>query len=195
MSIENLYSLEEVARKLQTTKLTILELASNDKLVISYKAARLKEIDSKSGDSRYSYDINDLTPDQAAILLGHGELNLAEYVNVNKTDDGTYKLTQYEGDRVLLKSGNGYIVFPTWLGGLIFQWGSNTFTSAPFTINAVTLPIVFPNALLANIAGGQANGDNGQSTTGSTNISSSQIGIWSASSSGSVSARWIAIGY
>ena len=35
---------------------------------------------------------------------------------------------------------NGYIKFPTWLGGLIIQWGLNAATTG-----AVTFPIVFPN--------------------------------------------------
>jgi len=39
---------------------------------------------------------------------------------------------------------NGYIVFPTWLGSLIFQWGSATVSSP----SNHSFPIAFPNNLL-----------------------------------------------
>lgn len=42
---------------------------------------------------------------------------------------------------------NGYIVFPSWLGGFIVQWGFDD-----FSLGTITLPIVFPNAILG--AGG-----------------------------------------
>lgn len=40
---------------------------------------------------------------------------------------------------------NGYIALPTWLGGLIFQWGTVALVS---TNTLVMLPITFPNAAL-----------------------------------------------
>jgi phage-related tail fiber protein len=41
------------------------------------------------------------------------------------------------------KAANGYIVFPSWLGGLIIQWGNNTANAADTLVN---FPIQFPTA-------------------------------------------------
>lgn len=41
------------------------------------------------------------------------------------------------------KALNGYIVFPSWLGGLIIQWGNTTASAADYL---VTFPIQFPTA-------------------------------------------------
>ena len=46
-----------------------------------------------------------------------------------------------------LKAVNGYFVFPTWLGGLIVQWGSTT-TSASADL-AVSYPMTFPTRIAA----------------------------------------------
>jgi hypothetical protein len=45
---------------------------------------------------------------------------------------------------------NGYIVFPSWLGGLILQWGTATVAATGPTL--VTRPIAFPNAVLSEFA-------------------------------------------
>ncbi|WP_234035853.1 phage tail protein [Ectopseudomonas mendocina] len=55
---------------------------------------------------------------------------------------------------------NGYVVFPTWLGGLVIQWGLATLSASVSA--AVTFPLAFPNSVRAVIAqrvtnGGQAN--------------------------------------
>ncbi|MDD1136042.1 phage tail protein [Pseudomonas sp. TNT2022 ID233] len=44
----------------------------------------------------------------------------------------------------ILKAANGYIVFPSWLGGLVIQWG--IFTGNGTNDLAVPYPIQFPNA-------------------------------------------------
>lgn len=44
----------------------------------------------------------------------------------------------------ILKAANGYIVFPTWLGGLVFQWGTTAVATTGDVVH--TLPIAFPNA-------------------------------------------------
>jgi microcystin-dependent protein len=45
----------------------------------------------------------------------------------------------------ILKAANGYVVFPTWLGGFILQWG---YASIPAVSTAVPFTLSFPNACL-----------------------------------------------
>lgn len=49
------------------------------------------------------------------------------------------------------KGANGYVALPSWLGGLIFQWGKANLASDTFT--TLTFPIAFPTACLS-ITGG-----------------------------------------
>ena len=55
-------------------------------------------------------------------------------------------------------AANGYIVFPSWLGGPVIQWGVIPEAARPseFDFGAVPLPIAFPNAAL--FASGQITG-------------------------------------
>lgn len=45
-----------------------------------------------------------------------------------------------------LLASNGYIALPSWLGGLIFQWGHAA--TAQNGIAVVTYPLAFPNSTL-----------------------------------------------
>lgn len=56
---------------------------------------------------------------------------------------------------------NGYISFPTWLGGLIFQWGYYSGSLDDLTA-LITFPIPFPN-LNINVS---VTADGGQSGAG-----------------------------
>lgn len=50
----------------------------------------------------------------------------------------------------MLRAVNGYIVLPSWLGGLVFQWGRVTGSGG--TDIQVNYPVAFPNALFATVA-------------------------------------------
>lgn len=48
-----------------------------------------------------------------------------------------------------LAAANGYLVFPTWMGGFIIQWGTATI---PNTTTNVSYPMTYPTAQLATVA-------------------------------------------
>lgn len=89
---------------------------------------------------------------------------------------------------------NGYISFPTWLGGLIIQWGASLITSNLTSIR-ITFPTAFPTSFLS-------------ASLLSTSTASNPVSCWriahsngnmdyavSAGSGGGNSLLWIAIGY
>ncbi len=77
----------------------------------------------------------------------------------------------------ILKGVAGYIVFPSWLGGLIIQWGT-TLTSAGGT-SSVALPIVFPNAVLKAFV--SASGTNSVATVGAAATNSLGVNCYTGS--------------
>lgn len=97
-------------------------------------------------------------------------------------------------------AANGYIAFPSWLGGLVLQWG----TSGAVTYDnrlTVSYPIEFPTACLAalaNFKSGAAQADHCQSY-GVANIGKASFQIenqWVYSSSANNFAGiWIAVGH
>ena len=91
-------------------------------------------------------------------------------------------------------SANGYIKLPTWLGGMIIQWGSATCTGDSNS-TAITWPITFPTACLQavasqngdfNVAADAGAGIFGLTTTGANLRNGANV---------TTALRYIAIGY
>ncbi|MGG7672340.1 phage tail protein [Pseudomonas sp. WC2] len=66
------------------------------------------------------------------------------------TDSGTDDATIVTPKKLrlgfqILKAANGYVVFPSWLGGLIIQWG---YASIPAASTTVPFSLSYPNACL-----------------------------------------------
>lgn len=92
-----------------------------------------------------------------------------------------------------LKSNSGYVVFPSWLGGLILQWGT-TVTSAGGT-SSVALPMIFPNAVLKAFV--SASGTNSVATVGAAAVNSLGVNcfIGSTGAGKSENVQFLAVGY
>lgn len=77
----------------------------------------------------------------------------------------------------ILLAVNGYIVFPTWMGGLIIQWGRVSVAAS--TTTAFSLPIPFPMTFFAGICQSMTLSMSTTYTTGfgleATNLNSARI--------------------
>ncbi len=93
-------------------------------------------------------------------------------------------------------AANGYIVFPTWMGGLIIQWGISPIGPSENGIATLTLPISYPTAFLTGVASDVSN-DLNKNCIGVVALSQSQMQLsWSrVYGTGTQNARWIALGY
>lgn len=96
-------------------------------------------------------------------------------------------------------SANGYLKLPSWLGGLIIQWG--VVTVAPESGITVSMPITFPNAILSTFATIQSTTINGTGnysayatgTSTSTIIVSQDVSTTAGASNQSIC--WFTIGW
>lgn len=84
-------------------------------------------------------------------------------------------------------TANGYIALPSWLGGLIIQWGA-VVANTPAV--AGSFPITFPNSLFALAS----TNDSGAGTVTSSFPSRTNGGFTAYSSTGALSTTYIAIG-
>lgn len=132
------------------------------------------------------------------------KLGTAKIATQALTDAGTDDATIVTPKKLrfgfqIQKAANGYIVFPTWLGGLIIQWGTvNGGTgdlSAPY-------PIQFPNGVLQVVV---SMGDKTASALGGITLYATASGMASKTTltvrangtdgQGASAARYIAIGH
>lgn len=116
-------------------------------------------------------------------------------VNAGALDDAVITPKKLRWGFSAILSSTGYIVFPSWMAGLIIQWGAFSQASATAsTFYEFTLPLAFPQAGFRLIA------TNAASFAGNTDgINADLLGTsqgrvaWSGS--GSRSIRYIAIGH
>lgn len=94
---------------------------------------------------------------------------------------------------------NGYVTFPTWMGGVILQWGRVTLTystNQEFT-GTLTFPITFPTALLTVVG---THNDVVNTAKLSMTLTSASTSAWklrfeTVLAGGNNGFTWIAIGY
>lgn len=118
-------------------------------------------------------------------------------VNAGALDDVAVTPKKLRWGFSISLSSNGYIVMPTWLGGLILQWGRRDIgSSATHGTVTQTLPIAFPNAIFQAVGIDVSNSSNKNvfaiDTQGTTEITFSWFRVQGTAING---VRWLAIGY
>lgn len=94
------------------------------------------------------------------------------------------------------KADAGYILFPTWLGGLIIQWGTAGSVAAGGGVT-VTYPLAFPAFNAMTLV---SNSFSGGSTTSTSSLgikygNLQQFFVYAVGSLGQPNAPWIAVGW
>lgn len=132
------------------------------------------------------------------------KLGTAKIATQALTDAGTDDATIVTPKKLrwgfqIQKASNGYIVFPTWLGGLIIQWGTVNGTTGDL---AAPYPIQFPNGVLQAVV---SMGDKTASALGGITLYATASGMASKTTltvrangtdgQGASAARYIAIGH
>ena len=120
-----------------------------------------------------------------------GVAKVASQVQVDTGTDDTAMITpkKLRWGFQILKAANGYIVFPSWLGSFVIQWGFQTVGAS--TATTYNFPLTFPTRCVGILA---SFGIPAQSTVNSAVLNTSQFQLQNTYT-GSQVATWFALGY
>ncbi|WP_297813769.1 hypothetical protein [uncultured Methylophaga sp.] len=150
---------------------------------------------SKSGTTLFvDIDPDDAVPSATEAIEGKAEIATQSEVDTG-TDDARFvtpKKIRW-GFSVSL-AANGYVIFPSWMSGLIFQWGLVSKTSGASV--SVSLPISYPNehfCCIPQLAGDY--GSTGQEAAAAYDLTTSTFTLKSSNGGSDASCYYISIGY
>lgn len=207
---------EAQTRELLAQQAAILSLAESESIIVSKLGAtkvNLSQLPAASalnnsdillvrqGTNDRSISGNLISPVASETVQGK-----AEVATQAETDAGTDNtrivppLKLRNGFAVSL-TNNGYIKFPSWLGGLIFQWGTLAKNYSPIATSAtVNFPLSHPNSVFQVLLsrsqglGDGANGNFDQITESLTNSNFSVVATQSTNTN-TFNVRWVSVGY
>ena len=154
------------------------------------------EVDAGADDSKFvtALKLMNWVKQAGESVLGMLKVATQAQTNAGAADDVAVTPKKMRAGFAASFSYAGYLAFPTWMGGLIIQWGS---ISVPANSTATgSLPIAFPTAVFQGVC----SYDNPGGTVypnGAINfpsLSTYQIGVKTASGTNFIM-RYIAIGY
>ena len=126
---------------------------------------------------KFSAGIAALVIQATEAITGIAKIGTQSQVNAGVDDTTIVTPKKLRLGFSILLAINGYIVFPTWMGGLIIQWGR--LSVAASTTTAFSLPIPFPTTFFAGMCQSMTLSMSTTYTTGfgleATNLNSAKI--------------------
>ncbi|WP_106802911.1 phage tail protein [Pseudomonas sp. S5D5] len=86
-------------------------------------------------------------------VVGGAKVATQQLTNVGADDTVYVTPKKLRWGFLLSLTANGYVVFPTWLGGLIIQWARGVHTNVGDSTQTIALPLAFPSTNLFSLSG------------------------------------------
>lgn len=130
---------------------------------------------------------------QQASEVNQGTAKVASQAQTNAGADDSFIVTpkKLTWGFQFQKSGIGYCVFPSWLGGFTIQWGVYTIVSSTVD-QTISFPLTFPNAALSAVA--LSDYTPGSGAVGFVAMGALNKNGFTVRSSSGTSTRWLAVG-
>ncbi|WP_406869749.1 hypothetical protein [Paraburkholderia fungorum] len=136
---------------------------------------------------------------EQAAETNQGTAKVATQAQTNTGTDDTTIVTpkKLRAGFSLSLAATGFLAFPTWLGGLIFQWGKMNTAIGPLGAANQALPLTFPSTVLIALGSPiQTTSWGGTNPSIGMTASNSQITVWNNNTTAvSPYTWWLAIGY